>query len=102
MKNIINKICFILILIIMFVTTGCVSDQATYYLYTGDTILLSFDEDCTWSSTNDLIARVDENGIVTAVSMGETTILATSNNKDYKFNIVVKGALLENSINIKV
>ena len=102
MKNIINKICFILILIIMFVTTGCVSDSTTYYLYTGDTILLSFDEDCTWSSTNDLIARVDENGIVTAVSMGETTILATSNNKDYKFNIVVKGALLENSINIKV
>ena len=102
MKNIINKICFILILIIMFVTTGCVSDSTTYYLYTGDTILLSFDEDCSWSSTNDLIARVDENGIVTAVSMGETTILATSNNKDYKFNIVVKGALLENSINIKV
>lgn len=102
MKNIINKICFILILIIMFVMTGCVSDSTTYYLYTGDTILLSFDEKCTWSSTNDLIARVDENGIVTAVSMGETTILATSNNKDYKFNIVVKGALLENSINIKV
>ena len=74
MKNIINKIYFILILIIMFVTTGCVSDSTTYYLYTGDTILLSFDEDCTWSSTNDLIARVDENGIVTAVSVVQSAI----------------------------
>lgn len=37
------------------------------------------DKSVTWSSDNDVIAKVDDKGIVTAVAVGTTTITATTN-----------------------
>ena len=54
-------------------------------IYVGDTAAFtarvlpeSFDGDVTWSSADESIAAVDENGIVTGVGAGETLITATS------------------------
>ena len=101
-RQIMNKICIILLVISVFIMTGCNAETNEYYLYTGDVILLEFEDKCTWSSTNELVAKVDENGVVTALSMGETMIIAETNNSEYEFKIIVKGALAEGSIKIKL
>lgn len=101
-KQTINKLSISLLVIIILIMTGCVSEINEYYLYTGDVILLNYEEDCSWSSTNELVAKVDENGIVTALSMGETYIIAKSKGNECEFKVVVKGALVEDSIKIKL
>ena len=101
-RQIMNKICIILLVISVFIMTGCNAETNEYYLYTGDVILLEFEDKCTWSSTNELVAKVDENGVVTALSMGETMIIAETNNGEYEFKVIVKGALAEGSIKIKL
>ena len=101
-RQIINRISIILLVAVIFIMTGCNTETNEYYLYTGDVILLEFEEKCTWSSTNELVAKVDENGVVTALSMGETMIIAEANNNQYEFKVIVKGALAEGSIKIKL
>lgn len=101
-RQIMNKICIILLVTSVFIMTGCNAETNEYYLYTGDVILLEFEDKCTWSSTNELVAKVDENGVVTALSMGETMIIAETNNSEYEFKVIVKGALAEGSIKIKL
>lgn len=101
-RQIMNKICIILLVTSVFIMTGCNAETNEYYLYTGDVILLEFEEKCTWSSMNELVAKVDENGVVTALSMGETMIIAETNNSEYEFKVIVKGALAEGSIKIKL
>jgi len=95
-----RKIYLLILMIIVIPMLGCVTDNDSYYLYTGDTILLKLDEECEWSSTNDLVARVDENGIVSAISMGRATIVAKTNSKNYEYEIIVKGSVVEDSIKI--
>ena len=101
-RQIINRISIILLVTLVFIMTGCNTETNEYYLYTGDVILLEFEDKCTWSSTNELVAKVDENGVVTALSMGETMIIAEANNNQYEFKVIVKGALAEGSIKIKL
>ena len=101
-RQIINRISIILLVAVIFIMTGCNTETNEYYLYTGDVILLEFEEKCTWSSANELVAKVDENGVVTALSMGETMIIAEANNNQYEFKVIVKGALAEGSIRIKL
>lgn len=95
-----RKIYLLILMIFVIPMLGCVTDNDSYYLYTGDTILLKLDEECEWSSTNDLVARVDENGIVSAISMGRATIVAKTNSKNYEYEIIVKGSVVEDSIKI--
>lgn len=50
----------------------------------------------TWKSSNPAVATVDDNGKVTAVSMGATTITATTcNGKKDSCKIIVSGCVLE-------
>ena len=101
-RQIINRISIILLVAVIFIMAGCNAETNEYYLYTGDVILLEFEDKCTWSSANELVAKVDENGVVTALSMGEAMIIAEANNNQYEFKVIVKGALAEGSIRIKL
>ena len=58
----------------------------------------SADQSVTFSSANDKIAAVDQNGTVTGVAVGETTITATS--KTYKDSKT--GKYLSGTVNIKI
>ena len=65
--------------------TGVMVTPDTAEIYQGDTIDLSATTDpdglaVTWSSGNNAIATVDENGVVTGVAPGEVTITATTAN----------------------
>lgn len=100
--QLIKKISISLLVVITLIMTGCVSESNEYYLYTGDVILLNYEEECSWSSTNELVAKVDKNGIVTALSMGETYIIAKSKTNKCEYKVVVKGTLVEDSIKIKL
>ena len=64
-------------------TTLSLSDT-TAFLFTGEQQLLVFDTDTeaalTWTSSNDDVASVDENGLVTAKAPGVTTVTATTAN----------------------
>lgn len=59
------------------------------YVYTGETRMLSLEilpegvepEIVSWSSSNPEVATVDQNGVVTGVSVGTTTITATAEGK---------------------
>ncbi len=66
--------------------SGVIMSKDTLSMLNGTTKKLSAlvqpwtatDRSVTWSSENDEIARVDQNGIVTAVGIGTTTVTATS------------------------
>ena len=67
--------------------TSMVISRGTMTLYAGNQAKLEArvrpwyadDKTVTWSSDNEAVATVDENGLVTAVSIGTATITATSN-----------------------
>ena len=66
--------------------TGLTVDPAPASVTTGKTVTLTAtakpenatDKTVTWSSANEKIATVDENGVVTGVAVGTTTITATA------------------------
>lgn len=52
----------------------------------------------TWSSENETIAKVNEYGLVTAVSVGSVDIIATADDKSDKVNITVEPTLIESLV----
>ena len=60
------------------------------FAFVGDTIILTSDvSDITWSSSDDNVATVDSNGVVTCVSAGIVVIAAHSENPEYRDGIHV-------------
>ena len=47
-------------------------------------------ENATWSSDNEFVATVDNNGVITGKHVGEATITATANGKSQKVKVTVK------------
>lgn len=72
------------------VTTGVTLNQNSIELIKGDTEKLVanvapesiLDDTVTWTSDNEAVAKVDANGIVTAVGVGSANITATTNAKN--------------------
>lgn len=71
-------------------TDGVTLDQTSIALLKGDSQKLVatvgpetvLDDTVTWKSSDEAVATVDENGVVTAVSVGNATITATTNAKN--------------------
>ena len=62
-----------------------VNDTAPSYTKTVD----AYDESVTWTSSNEAVVTVDENGKVTAVGVGEATITVTTNDGGYTDTCVI-------------
>ncbi|MDO5444998.1 MAG: Ig-like domain-containing protein, partial [Eubacteriales bacterium] len=84
------------------VNVNSVTITGAHDIYTDETLTLSATvspenasiKDLTWSSSNNSVATVDSNGVVTPVSTGEVTITARStdgSNKSATATITVKG-----------
>ncbi|NDV46555.1 Ig-like domain-containing protein [Paludibacter sp. 221] len=88
-----NKISIYFLLIILAIFSSCeqevaeiVLNESNGYLGIGETLQLTYkikapednDSPTIWSSTNDAIAKVSENGLVTAISEGSVIITATA------------------------
>lgn len=58
----------------------------------GETESLSAEKDVTWSSEDETVAKVDKNGVVTAVGNGSTTIVATTEDGKKASCVVTVGA----------
>ena len=77
--------------------TGIELTTTSRNMYAGDQYILqtiikpdnATDKSVTWTSSNPSIATVDENGIVTALKAGTTTITATTNDGDFKANCII-------------
>jgi uncharacterized protein YjdB len=71
--------------------TGVTLDDTAFTKYVGETMQLTAtvspadatNTSITWASLNELIATVDEYGIVTAVGAGSTTIIATASGTNF-------------------
>lgn len=87
--------------------TGITLDKDTLTIARGETATLTATvepadttDKVVWSSENDSIATV-ENGVVTAVGQGETTITATCGGKTATCKVIVNKASLTGSVTIK-
>lgn len=77
--------------------TGVVVDKSTLNLLVSDTEPLvatvkpagATNKNVTWSSENESIATVDENGVVTGVAIGNTIVHATTEDGGYEATITV-------------
>jgi len=77
--------------------TGIELTTTSRNMYAGDQYILqtiikpdnATDKSVTWTSSNPAIATVDENGIVTALKAGTTTITATTNDGGFKANCII-------------
>ena len=75
--------------------TGVSLDQSSCSVTEGDTFQLTahvepenaYDRSVIWSSSDEAVAAVDENGIVTAVGAGSAVITAESNGSKYTCNV---------------
>lgn len=86
--------------------TGITLDRDTLTIACGETATLTATvepsdttDTIAWSSENDGIATVD-NGVVTAVGQGETTITATCGNQTASCKVIVNKALLTGTVTI--
>lgn len=76
--------------------TGCSKDDKltlstnTLSLYSKDTEQITASEQSTWSSEDEFVASVSENGIVKGGHVGKTIIKATSENGEAKCAVEVK------------
>ena len=59
-------------------------------------------EKATWSSTNTAVAVVDENGMITAISAGETTIIAKIGDQEKTCSVTVQASSIVPQINASV
>lgn len=97
-----RKILIIMIILIMPLFISCTEEIESYYLYAGDSILLECNEKCTWSSSNELVATVDSDGVVNGVSIGEAIIYAKTDTSENAFKIIVKKTYINDIVKIKV
>lgn len=86
--------------------TGITLDKGTLTIARGETATLTATvepadttDKVVWSSENDSIATV-ENGVVTAVGQGETTITATCGNQTASCKVIVNKAFLTGKVTI--
>lgn len=86
--------------------TGITLDKGTLTIARGETATLTATvepadttDTIVWSSENDSIATV-ENGVVTAVGQGETTITATCGNQTASCKVIVNKAFLTGKVTI--
>lgn len=68
---------------------GCGAKQDIQSVAVGDSVKLTCDEECIWSSSNEEIATVTSEGIVKGISRGSATIYAKSKDNEYEIGINV-------------
>lgn len=91
------------------VTEGSVSiDQEKLLLYTGETMLLKTNaekgDSIIWKTSDETVARVDENGKVTAVGAGSAVLIVECNGSMDSCEIMVKDTAInigENAVELK-
>lgn len=80
---------------LLFILSSCSSDKLTLdktslSLYAEDTEQLTANENVDWSTENEFVASVDEDGLVEANHVGRTYIVASSKNGEERCRVTVK------------
>lgn len=91
-KKSIKTLLFLLFSCVIIGSAGCSSHKLSHKTLTlnaGDTITITANAKVTWSSCNDFVAKVNDEGTVTANHVGETDILAVVDNNSVPCHVSV-------------
>lgn len=91
-KKSIKTLLFLLFSFVIIGSAGCSSHKLSHKTLTlnaGDTITITANAKVTWSSCNDFVAKVNDEGKVTANHVGETDILAVVDNNSVPCHVSV-------------
>jgi hypothetical protein len=103
-----NGYCFNLVEVTELPVLGVALDQTTATIVEKQTLQLiatvtpdhATSKTVTWSTSNDKVATVDENGVVTAITDGQVTITATAGDKTAECAVTVTKASYTFTLNI--
>ena len=90
MKNkIIKSILTIFICFICFLVIGCTEEQKNVEIKVGDIFKIESNEEGNYTSSDNSIATVDENGIVKGLKVGNAIITLSTQSKTYETSVIV-------------
>lgn len=89
MKKVFKYILLVVLCFSLLLCISCKEEPLSQVMNVGDTIKLSCDTDCIWTSSDETVVTVSKEGIVKALSKGTAVIYSKTESEEYEIGITV-------------